>query len=137
MELSINECGFTLVSSLLRIVIISLTLPILVFVFSKLHTNSLEQTLSIEQLFFIMQNEIYEATEVSHTHNQLLLQVDDNTVTFNRYGALIRRQVNNTGHEIYHRNISDFVLKSVANGVMVTITTLTGEVYERILITNG
>lgn len=132
----INEQGFTLISSLLRITIISLTLPILVYVFSNLDTNSLEETLSIEQLYFIMQNEIYKASEVSHTHNQLSLKVDNNIVSFSRYGAVIRRQVNKQGHEIYQRDITDFSIKSVSNGLMVTITTHAGDVYERILTTN-
>lgn len=136
-ELLMNECGMTLISSLLRILIIVLTLPILLFVFQKLHTNPLEETLSIEQLFIIMQNEIYDATEVSHTHNKISLTVNNKIVTFNRYGRLIRRQVDDAGHEIYHRNIVDFAVQSVINGVMITITTSTGGVYERVLVTNG
>lgn len=136
-ELLMNECGMTLISSLLRILIIVLTLPILLFVFQKLHTNPLEETLSIEQLFIIMQNEIYDATEVSHTHNKISLTVNNKIVTFNRYGRLIRRQVDDAGHEIYHRNIVDFAVQSVTNGVMITITTSTGGVYERVLVTNG
>lgn len=135
-ELLMNECGITLISSLLRILIIVLTLPILLFVFQKMHTNPLEETLSIEQLFIIMQNEIYDATEVSHTHNQISLTVNNKIITFNRYGRLIRRQVDNAGHEIYHRNIVDFAVQSVTNGVLITITTSTGGVYERILVTN-
>jgi len=136
-ELLINERGVTLINSLLRILIIALTLPILLYVFQKLHTNPLEETLSIEQLFIIMQKELYDATEVSHTDNKISLKVNNKMITFTRYGRIIRRQVDHAGHEIYHRDIVDFAVKSVTNGLLVTITTSTGGVYERVLIKNG
>lgn len=137
-EFLVNEHGFTLISSLLRILIISLTLPLLVFALDKFKPYSVEQTLSIEQLFYILQNEVYLADEVTYNqYNRLLLEVDNNTISIEKYGALLRRRVNNEGHEVYYRDIRDFTIKSVESGVVVTITTLSGDVYERILVTNG
>lgn len=135
-EYRMNERGFTLISSLLRLLIIVLTLPVLVFVFSKFKVDPIEDTLSLQQFFYILQNEMYLAHDVTYTNNQLLLSKNNKVVSFERYGGLIRRRVNNTGHEVYHRNVNNFEVNGVTNGIIVTITTTSGDVYERILTTN-
>lgn len=131
-----NESGFTLISSLLRIFIIVMILPMLIFILSKLTLQSMEESLSIQQLFFLIQAEINEADEVAHTQKRLYVSQHDQKITFEQYGALLRRQVNGQGHEVYHRNIKSFNIKSLPYGKEIQIRTLTGETYERIIITS-
>src|SRR5699024_3839166 len=130
------ETGFTLVSSLLRLLIIIITLPMLILMYSKFTVKPYEERLSIQQLFFILQNEVYLAKEVTHGNNLLRFTVNHDHITFERYGRLLRRRVNDEGHEIYLRNIDSFLLERSSNGIKITITMMTGEAYERILITN-
>lgn len=136
MAYRLKQDGFTLISSLLRILIIMITLPILIFVLEKFNVESVEETLSAHQLFFMLQNEINLADHVSFENKRLILTVGDDVIMIEQYGGLIRRRVNRTGHEIYFRNIDTLSFERLPFGGKLKIKTLTGEVYERILLAN-
>lgn len=136
-ELLHKQNGFTLISSLLRIIIIATTLPILIFILSNFKLDSAEESLSIQQLFFMLQNEINLAQDVTLANSRLYLDVDDNIIVIEQYGALLRRRVNGQGHEVYHRDVGSMTLEQLPYGKKIKLKMLTGESYERILLTNN
>src|SRR5699024_11834490 len=66
-----DEDGFTLLSSLLRLMMISIVLPLLLFILTKITVLPMQSSMSVHQLFFIIQNELYRAREVTNSKNQL------------------------------------------------------------------
>lgn len=127
--------GFTLISSLLRILMISIMVPILTLLLTKFSVQSIEETLSIQQLFFVLQAEINEADEVVASNKHLTLYKDDTLITIKQYGSLLRRTKNN-GYEVYHRNIKSFTTEKVPYGVKLKIITTAGGTYERTIVTS-
>lgn len=128
--------GFTLISSLLRIFIITITLPVLIVILAKFTVDSAEESLSIQQLFFILQNEFNLADEVDYTKTRVYLRINSSLIIFERYGNQLRRTVHREGHVIYHRNIQSFNVERLPYGIKLKITMLSGDQYERILLSN-
>lgn len=130
------EDGFTLINSLLRLFLISISLPILVFVFTKIKVISNEESLMVNQLFFILQNESFTAEDVYQIGNRLYFKLNHVEVaTIEQYNNVLRRRVDNRGHEIYLRNIQSFHLEPLNYGINIKIETEKGDIYERTLIT--
>lgn len=137
MEFLNNETGFTMINLMLRILIISVSLPVFVFVLGKIQVIPSNESLQIQQLYFLLQNDVYIATEVSHDTNRLYFHLETGeTVQIEKYQDTLRRRVNQKGHEIYARNIHSFSLHSLPYGIIVSIETTKGGIYERTLITN-
>lgn len=131
-----NELGFTLIASLLRMVIISITLPLLILMIAKFKVNANIESMSVQQFYFMLQNEINLVEGVSYDRDKLYLHEAEHTVLIERYGQFLRRRVNNEGHEIYYRGIEKFSVDNHPFGIKVHLTTNTGDNYERILYTN-
>ncbi|WP_369688250.1 competence type IV pilus minor pilin ComGF [Paraliobacillus sp. PM-2] len=67
-----------------------------------------------------------------HTQNTIhFINKKDEYISISLYGSVIRRQVNKRGHEIMVRNIKKFSVKTVTNGIHVTIISLTGDHYAK------
>ena len=137
MVLMKNELGFTLIGSLLRMVIISMTLPLLILLLAKVKVNANIESMSVQQFFFMLQNEINLVDRVSYDKETLYLHEVEYTASIERYGQYLRRRVNNQGHEIYYRGIEKFTVEKHPVGIKVFLTTNTGDMYERILYTNN
>lgn len=136
MEWKKNEAGFTLISALVRLLIVTLTLPLLVMLLAKFSVKTIEEPLSIQQFFFLLQMESNLAENVNISNpDRLNLYIKGDVISIEQYGNLIRRRVNAQGHEIYQRDIKDFKLTPLTYGVLVRITSLSGEQYERVLVT--
>ncbi|MFD1066240.1 competence type IV pilus minor pilin ComGF [Oceanobacillus locisalsi] len=133
-----NQNGFTLISILVAFTILALTLP---FVHYALSTLSFKQTyteaLSVQQFLIHLHDDVIASTSVHVADNQLhvrFLDRNDNTektATFSQYNRSIRRQVNRQGHEIYLHDVSDVVFEEQTNAIFLTITTESGDVYEK------
>ncbi|WP_080874599.1 competence type IV pilus minor pilin ComGF [Oceanobacillus timonensis] len=133
-----NQKGFTLISMLVALTVLTLTLP---FVHYALSTLSLKQTyteaLSMQQFFIHLHDDIIASTSIHVADNQLhirFLDRNDNTektATFSQYNHSIRRQVNRQGHEIYLHDVSDVAFEEQTNAIFLTITKESGEVYEK------
>lgn len=140
MHLWSNSKGFTLISMLIGMTILVLTLP---FVYYALSTLQLKQnyteSLSVQQFFIQLRNEVIFSTSVHVADNQLYIRfIDRNdnqekTAKFSQYNNSIRRQVNGQGHEIYLHKISNVRFEEQANAILFTITGESGAVYEKTL----
>ncbi|GEN87395.1 competence type IV pilus minor pilin ComGF [Oceanobacillus sp. FSL W8-0428] len=134
--------GFTLISMLIAMTILVLTLP---FVYYALSTLQIKQTytesLSIQQLFTQLRNDIISSTSAHIADNQLYIRFIDQsdniekTARFSQYNNSIRRQINGQGHEIYLHQVSNVVFEEQSNAIFLTITMESGEFYEKILYT--
>jgi len=99
-----NEKGFTLAESMITLMIAVTILSIIPLVMKGFnHINhSLSTKGSYEWNIFLMQlrKEIRNCSEVNSSGNKLILQVNGEKVLYERYGLLLRRRVNDTGHEV-------------------------------------
>lgn len=135
MEWRNNELGITLISHLLRLVIILITLPIIVFSINNIKVLPLSESLKVQQFFFILQLEAYTAKNVYTSNNQLFFTLSTGeTAQFHNYQDVIRRQVQGRGHEIYLRDVKSLMTTELPYGVHVQVTTLKGDTYERTLV---
>lgn len=130
-----DESGFSFASSLLALFIISLSLPLLVFAMAKIRVLPSEESMMMHQLFFMLQNEVNQAVEVYHDDKRLYFRLTTGETAFiEQYQDVLRRRVEQKGHEIYARNIESISLTSVPYGIIVTIKTKRGGLYERTLV---
>lgn len=131
-----NNLGFTYTNFLLHMLIFTISLPVLLFGLAKIKVIPSEESLMIHQLFFMLQNDVYTATDVIYEDDRLYFYLDTGEIAFiEKYQDTLRRRVERKGHEIYARNIQTFSLQSVPYGVIVTIETTKGGVYKRTLVT--
>lgn len=127
-----NKAGFTFLETLMSLTVITISIPFLLYLIANTTYTSQIDMLSTEQFFIFIRNEIMESKAVEISGNTLKFKGNDNrTVTINQYNTLIRRQVAGMGHEIFIRDVQDFRLTELDYGVLVAVTTLEGETYER------
>lgn len=127
-----TERGFTLIETLLSLFIIMLSLPFIVFLLSYSDDSAQTDSLSVEQFFIFLRNDLYVADKIEIYANRLEFKnIHNQTVSIGKYKDLIRRQVSGEGHEIYLRNIKDLSLTENETGVIVNITTTKGSNYEK------
>ncbi|WP_165786628.1 competence type IV pilus minor pilin ComGF [Heyndrickxia camelliae] len=99
-----NEKGFTLVESIITLMIAVVILSIIPLVMKGV--NQINHSLSTEDSYewniFLMQlrRELRNCNEASRTGNKLILQVNGEKVSYEPFGLLLRRRVNDTGHEV-------------------------------------
>lgn len=137
MKTLLNEKGFTLIESLLSLVIFMIIISITTsslsgFVKRNHHQGSLNR---LEWDNFI--NEVQEEanTSINQTvYSELLIFEDSSHVTssYQKYADIVRRQVIGTGHEIVLQNISSITFKK--NGkyqIIVKVVDLNGGIFEK------
>lgn len=126
-----HESGFSLLSVLFAITILFMFIPFIVYLIKASFFTSYYEELSVGQFFHFMQDEFIMAERYEVNKNAVSLIVNDETVTIDKYGSNVRRQVNGTGHEIFLRDIKAIIFNQISYGVRIQITTLNGGVYEK------
>lgn len=136
-----NEQGFTFLSMLLTVTILFTTLPLLAYLIKSVNYSSNYDEIAVQQFFNFLQNDVIHATSYQIENGVIKLVLpneskneDDEIASFQKYDTLIRRQVDEGGHEIYLRDIEDFTVTSLAYGFHVTILSLQGERYEKTIV---
>lgn len=130
-----NEFGFSFASILLTITLIFITLPFAAYLLDNLTYSSQQEAISVQQFVFYLRDELIQSESYKMNKSSISYKINDEEIgKISKYGDLIRRQVNNKGHEIYLRDIKDFSLESSTYGIHVVITTLSGEKYEETII---
>lgn len=129
-----NERGYTFLHTIFALLIITVTFPVLIYLFQIIEVKSDENDLSVMQFFIILRNHILTAESTSALGNTFYFHLETGeTVTIEQYDDVIRRQVNGLGHEIYLRNVQQFTLEPLDYGTKVYVTTLEGKTYEKIV----
>lgn len=115
-----KQSGFTLLETLFSIMLITLIMSIMPFIFQTIHT--LDRLLETDQdyewnLFIIgLRKELEEAEQINvmklNAKTSLILEKRNQVITYEPYGQSLRRKVNKLGHEIVLQEIHsiEFIL---------------------------
>ncbi|MED1607363.1 competence type IV pilus minor pilin ComGF [Cytobacillus kochii] len=102
---SIKSNGFTLIEALITLAcfLIILSFMPLVFKVISVNENIDERKQKIEWLVFIQQlkKEVRVAEKISlDNRGELILLIDNQSISYEKYGDKLRRRVNGAGHEV-------------------------------------
>lgn len=129
------EKGFTLLSMLLIMTILFITLPLLSHLVNAITYTSSYDEISVQHFFQYLRDEFILATDYSVENNRLTLRnLEERRVSFEKYKNEVIRKVDNTGHDIYLRDIKDINFVALPFGVQVEITSLGGNTYEKTIV---
>lgn len=133
MDYKQREKGFTFITVLCSIVILSVSLPLLGYLLQSMNSKSTYSEISVQQFFQFVRDDIIDATNIYVTNRKLYLVKphENKTATLELYGTLVRRQVNGKGHEIYLRDVEGISFTPLPYGVQVTVITTSEERYEK------
>jgi competence protein ComGF len=129
-----NEKGFTFYTLLWMLVVLMICLPIQGVIFKTLRNNSYYDEISIQQVYYFIQEEVIKAETYKIDKDKILLTLNTSEiVTIEQYKDLIRRRVDGKGHEIFIRDIRDFRVESLEFGFKIFITSSKGDKHEKII----
>lgn len=107
-------------------------LPLVSMSLKTVQFDAHENTIDVHHFFIFLRNDIIQATEVESTYHTLTLRQSTHVnATYQLYGTVIRRQVQNKGHEIYIRNVQSVYFTHTEQGIHVELSTTNGEKYEK------
>jgi|SRR5690625_3902160 len=130
-----NDNGHTLLSMLFALAIFSLTIPFLAMLISNTNYTSNYNMSSVQHFFHIIRDDLLHSPTYAIKKNKIYLSnFQDQEITIEHYGSLIRRQVNGLGHEIYLRQVENVTFKKLPYGLHATVTLNGGETYEKSII---
>ncbi|HLQ73795.1 MAG TPA: competence type IV pilus minor pilin ComGF [Bacillota bacterium] len=127
-----KEHGFTLFSNLLALVLISLSVPFLIYLFQTVEQGTAYDELSVNQFFDHFHFEFLKTQSfITNGGGVQLKQISNREVLYEKYKKIIRRRVNGEGHEEYLRNVKEVTFTHEKNGIFIEITTTEGQHYEK------
>ncbi|RDW19193.1 hypothetical protein CWR48_09085 [Oceanobacillus arenosus] len=133
-----HEHGFTFISMLFAIAILSITLPFTGYLLKATASQSNYEEISVYQFFQFVRDEVVKSTGMYIANGKLHLQQKINNqqaiATIEKYESLIRRQVDGTGHEIFLRDVQDLTFFEDPYGIKINVTTLEGNTYDKRII---
>lgn len=131
----LDNRGFSLISHLLMLTLILITFPFISYMLQSIETPSAKEELSVHQFFQFIRDDVIRSLHAVATHDKLVLSIpselNEQTIIYEQYGNLIRRQVNGQGFEVYVRNIAELYFQPLEFGFKIIITTSSGEQYEK------
>lgn len=133
-----KQSGFTLLETLFSMMLITLIMSIMPFIFQTIHT--LDRLLETDQdyewnLFIIgLRKELEESEQINvmklNSKTSLILEKRNQVITYEPYGQSLRRKVNKLGHEIVLQEIHsiEFILNE--EEVLIQVEFLDGLIDE-------
>ena len=136
MESRHREQGFTFITVLLTITILSITLPFLSYMIQAADSESNYEEASVQQFFQFVRNEVIQSTSFQVKDKKLYLnqKYKHISATLELYGSFVRRQINGQGHEIYLRDVKDVSFTPLPFGFHISVTMLSGDKYEKTIV---
>lgn len=127
----VHEHGFTLISTLISLSLVLISLPLLYELMSEVKNMSKLELSPYKFMVFITED-IHRSEQIIAKNNKLYFYLPSGEVALiEQYDDLIRRQVDNRGHEIYLRDVVKFETNNLDYGVKVIIDFKDGEKYEK------
>lgn len=127
-----NSEGFTLVSALFSLTILLLIIPFLSIILQFARDQPYEYAIDAEHFFVFLRDDLIESHKIDIRPDMLTLTlINGNKASYHLYNDVVRRRVQEQGHEIYIRNIRKLSYRQKENRLLVQITTENGENYER------
>src|SRR5699024_7436377 len=130
-----DDRGFSIVSMLLIMTVLSITLPLLSILLQKSSFEHDYDAISVQQFFMFLRNHLLEAKTYTVDEETLHLQLaTEKNITNLKYQQYIHRQYHGKCHEIYLAYIQQLSYTSLPFGIRMTVTTLQGETYEKSIV---
>ncbi|GGA68325.1 ComGF family competence protein [Ornithinibacillus halotolerans] len=130
-----NERAFTFYTVLLMITLAIICIHIYGAIVKTFPREHHYDEISIQQLFHFIQHNVNQVNELSIKNNKVsMTTLTGDLVSIEKYGNVIRRQVNNQGHEILLRNIRDFQCQLLPHGFKIIISSSKGDTYEKEIV---
>jgi|SRR5690625_4609169 len=132
-----NEQGTTFISVLISLFCIVITMPLIIHFLTFIHTSEADDDLAFQYFYIFIRNDALTATDVYiDENNRMYFYLPTGEIAkVEQYRDVIRRRVDEKGHEIYIRNIEDFSVQLLAYGIKIIITTEKGKTYEKTIAT--
>lgn len=125
------EAGFTLISTLSSLSLVLISLPLIYQLVYEVKSIS-KFELSPYKFMIFIKDDIHRSEKIIAKDDKLYFYLASEEIAIiEQYGDLIRRKVDNRGHEIYLRDIKDFQTENLEHGVKIIITSKNGERYEK------
>jgi competence protein ComGF len=83
-----------------------------------------QQTMEWDVFCSQIKKEIRMSSKAQLVGTSLVLTEDAGTIVYEKYGNVLRRRVNNTGHEVLLQNVSEVNFSLMPNTVRVTVKDL-------------
>lgn len=132
-----NEKAFTLLEALFAFSIFAIIVffmsPLLQIIMNDSDSSQRVQQMEWEVFCNQIKKEIRVCTSAAVINGRLVLTNNTDTIIYEKYGNTLRRRVNSTGNETLLQNVSSYSFVMVKNGVMITVTDLTGKNYRAVL----
>ncbi|MUV39646.1 hypothetical protein JNUCC1_03530 [Lentibacillus sp. JNUCC-1] len=129
-----NENGFTLVSTLLALLVIAMTLSLISPLIQTFQTQNNYEALSVQRFFSYLHEEAAKAQAWSVHEGKLTMEMHDGeTATFEKNNQGIIRRLKG-GYEVYLYDAEQMTLDLLPYGVRVHITTLEGKQYAKTIV---
>jgi len=126
-----SEEGFTLISTLISLSLILVSLPLMYHLVYEVKSIS-KFELSPYKFIVFIEADIHRSEQMIAKDNGLHFYLpNDEIAVVEHYGELIRRKVDNRGHEIYLRDVTNFQTENLEHGVKISIKLKNGEKYEK------
>ena len=133
----LNERGYTFIEAMAQLVVFTVFAGVLAFCMHYLYqfTHSAYAKEETEWELFVQYFEtyLYDVVEVhtAYDHRGIQLEMDFNTVTFETSGQVIRKQVDNKGHEPALMRVQDSYYSYDGQMITIQVTFLSGLTKER------
>ncbi|MCM3586353.1 ComGF family competence protein [Mesobacillus maritimus] len=133
-----NEKGFTLAEMLISFMVFCMLMSFFPPAMKLLlNFNSIDQSiqrLEWEVFHSQVKKEVRSASIITVERDKVLLQLNNDTILYEKYGSNLRRRVNFAGHEILLQNVKTVNFEKVAKGFQIHIqdvhnTTYSGTVW--------
>ncbi|UOR12320.1 competence type IV pilus minor pilin ComGF [Halobacillus amylolyticus] len=130
--LAINSKGFTLIETLFCLTLLSIMLTIILPLLKLMESPAYSHELSVIQFFTFIESEVNTSTNVSLLQNELLItDTMGRNIRISKYGDTVRRQVNETGHELLITSIQSITFKLKDDILTVHLTLKEGTAYDK------
>nr|WP_289036704.1 ComGF family competence protein [uncultured Allobacillus sp.] len=104
----------TLIALTILMVLSSLVLPLLVTV-QKIESPSYKKEYEWRQFHFYLKKEFNEAQFVTIEENAIQFHLPNNITRYELYFDMIRRRVNESGHEVILTDVVDLSVRKISN----------------------
>lgn len=128
----LNNKGFTLLEAVLALGILMLILTSVPPLLKPLTQDTTSEAVSVRQALHFISMEVHKGGSVNTANNKLYIQNQQGrTAVFEQYNDMIRRQVDEKGHEIYLHHIEDLKITQDSSSIVITVKGKEGSLYEK------
>jgi competence protein ComGF len=129
----LNDRAFTLIDTLFAfsifIIIIFFISPVFQLMLNNRDIKGRLQVMEWEVFSSQIKKEIHGSQNAVVVGGNLVLSEDTETIVYEKYNNILRRRVNNSGHEVVLQNVSEVTFTLLNNAVRVSLKSLNGKEY--------